>query len=54
MENTVLSNSKAYRMPIIMMIGLGLVLFLTAGSLKYWQAWIYWTMFSGVTLFITG
>jgi len=53
MENTELSKSKAYRMPIIMMIGLGLILFLTAGSLRYWQAWIYWTLFSALTIFIT-
>ena len=53
MVNTAISKSKAYRMPIIMMIGLGLILFLTAGSLRYWQAWIYWAIFSALTLFIT-
>jgi len=40
-------------MPIIMMVGLGLILFLSAGSLRYWQAWIYWTIFSALTIFIT-
>lgn len=40
-------------MPIIMMIGLGLVLFLPAGSLRYWQGWVYWTTFLIPTLFIT-
>lgn len=53
MGNTVISKSKAYIMPIIMMIGLGLVLFLPAGSLRYWQAWVYWTTFLIPTLFIT-
>lgn len=37
----------------MMMVALGLILFLTAGSLRYWQAWIYWTMFSALTVFIT-
>lgn len=40
-------------MPTIMMIGLGLVLFLSAGSFKYWQGWVYWTAFLIPTLFIT-
>jgi len=53
MNNTEISKSQAYRMPIIMMIVLGLILFLTAGSLRYWQAWIYWTAFSVLTIFIT-
>ena len=53
MENTAISKSKAYIMPFIMMLGLGLVLFLPAGSFRYWQAWIYWTTFLIPTLFIT-
>lgn len=40
-------------MPTIMMIVLGLVLFLPAGSFRYWQAWIYWTIFLIPTLFTT-
>ncbi|MGE5390834.1 MAG: methyltransferase family protein [Deltaproteobacteria bacterium] len=53
MENAELTKSQAYRMPITMLIGLGLILFLTAGTLRYWQAWIYWTVFSLLTIFIT-
>jgi len=53
MENAAISKLKAYIMPIIMMIALGLVLFLPAGSFRYWQAWIYWTIFLIPTLFIT-
>lgn len=52
-DNANLSAFKAYLMPVIIMIVLGLLLFLTAGSLRYWQAWIYWTIFSVLTLFIT-
>jgi protein-S-isoprenylcysteine O-methyltransferase Ste14 len=53
MENAAISKSKVYLMPTIMMIVLGLVLFLPAGSFRYWQAWIYWTIFLIPTLFIT-
>ncbi|MDD4803549.1 MAG: isoprenylcysteine carboxylmethyltransferase family protein [Syntrophomonas sp.] len=51
--NPKLSKSKAYRGPIVGIIVLGLVFFVSAGSLRYWQAWIYWTIFSSLTLFIT-
>ncbi len=53
MGNTELSKSKAFRAPIVGIIVLGLVFFVSAGSLRYWQAWIYWTIFSALTLFIT-
>ncbi len=53
MTNTAISRSKAYIMPTIMMIGLGLVLFFPAGTLKYWQGWVYWIAFFIPTLFIT-
>lgn len=53
MENTAISKSKAYIMPSIMMIVLGIILFLPAGSFRYWQGWIYWTTFLITTLFIT-
>lgn len=53
MANNELSKAQAYRMPIIMLLGLGLILFLTAGSLRYWQGWIYWIAFSVLTIFIT-
>lgn len=52
-DNTNLSPSKAYSVPIIIMIVMGLVLFLPAGSLKFWEAWIWWSIISAMTLFIT-
>ncbi len=52
-NNTKLSKSKAYRVPIIIMFVMGLVLFLPAGSLRYWEAWIFWSGISALTLFIT-
>lgn len=50
--NTKLSKQKAYLVPIIIMIVLGVVLFLPAGSLRFWQAWIFWLGFSLLTFFI--
>lgn len=52
-DNTNLSTFKAYLVPAIIMIVMGLVLFLPAGSLKFWPAWIWWSIISAMTLFIT-
>jgi len=46
------SRQKTLLVPIIIMILLGAVLFLPAGSLRFWEAWIYWSGFSVLTLFI--
>lgn len=51
--NSKLSKSKAYSVPIVIMIVMGVVLFLPAGSLRYWQGWIFWSVSSAMTLFIT-
>lgn len=51
--NTKLSKKKAYLVPIIIMIVMGIVLFLPAGTLRFWEAWIYWLGFSIITFFIT-
>jgi len=52
-ENVHVSKLKAYLVPIIIMIVMGLVLFLPAGSLKYWEGWIWWSVISAMTLYIT-
>lgn len=52
-DNTKLSKQKAFLVPIIILIMLGGVLFVPAGSLRFWEAWIYWSGFSVLTLFIT-
>ncbi|MGE5372897.1 MAG: methyltransferase family protein [Solirubrobacterales bacterium] len=52
-DRAALSTGKAYLVPVIIMIVLGLVLFLPAGSFKFWQGWIWWSILSGLTLFIT-
>jgi protein-S-isoprenylcysteine O-methyltransferase Ste14 len=48
-----LSKQKAFLVPIIIMIVLGVVLFLPAGSFQYWEAWILWSGFTALTFFIT-
>ena len=51
--NADLSKPKAYRVPIIIAIVMGIILFLPAGSLRYWEAWIYWFVTFAMTMFIT-
>jgi protein-S-isoprenylcysteine O-methyltransferase Ste14 len=54
MEN---NNNKSrimvYIVPMILMIMLWMVLFLPAGTIQFWEAWIFWLGFSLVTLLIT-
>jgi len=52
-EDAPLAKSKAFVVPAIIMIGMALMLFLPAGSLKYWQGWIWWMVIAGMTLYIT-
>jgi protein-S-isoprenylcysteine O-methyltransferase Ste14 len=52
MDSKEISTSKAFIMPIIVIIMLSLVFFVPAGTLRFWQAWIYLTIFSGITLFM--
>lgn len=52
-ENSNLSKPKAYLVPLMIMLVFGLVLFLPAGSWKYWPGWIWWTIITAVTLYIT-
>ncbi len=47
------SKLKAYLGPLVVLIVLGVILFITAGSLKFWEAWLFWLQISALTLFIT-
>lgn len=38
---------------VVILLILGAVIFLPAGTLRYWQAWILWSCFAVLTLFIT-
>jgi len=50
---TSLSASKAYSVPAVIMVVMALVLFLPAGSIQYWQGWIWWSIISAMTVYIT-
>lgn len=53
MGNNNTSKPKVYIVPMILMIIMWMILFLPAGSTKFWEAWIFWIGFSLITLFIT-
>lgn len=52
-SSTKLSNLNAYLVPIIIMIVMGVILFLPAGSLRFWPAWIWWLGISVLMIFMT-
>lgn len=47
-----MSKAKAFLVPILITIALGAILFIPAGSLQYWEAWIFLIGFSLITFFI--
>ncbi|WP_379969687.1 methyltransferase family protein [Ectobacillus sp. sgz5001026] len=47
------SKLKMYIVPMLLMIVMWMILFLPAGTTKFWEAWIFWFGFSLLTLFIT-
>lgn len=51
--NAKLSKLKAYLVPIIIIFVMGVILFLPAGSFRFWQAWIWWLSFTVLTIFMT-
>jgi len=51
--NKNLSKAKAYRIPIIIAIILGIILFLPAGSLMYLEGWIFWFETLALIMFFT-
>jgi protein-S-isoprenylcysteine O-methyltransferase Ste14 len=46
-------SKRAWLGALQFLVILALLLFLPAWSLRFWEAWIYWTLFSGCVLFIT-
>ncbi len=46
-------NIKAWSGLAFLAIAMGLLLFVPAGTVYYWQAWVYLGVFFGVTIFIT-
>jgi protein-S-isoprenylcysteine O-methyltransferase Ste14 len=46
-------NARAWLALAILAIVMGLVLFVTAGTVHYWQAWAYLAVFFGVSILVT-
>lgn len=46
-------NARAWLALAILAIVMGLVLFVGAGTVHYWQAWLYLAVFFGVSLLVT-
>lgn len=48
-----MSKTKVYLTPIVLMLLMYVIIFLPAGSFRFWQGWIWWLGFSILTVFIT-
>src|SRR5215207_4601884 len=46
-------NVKAWLSLFVLAVVMGLLLFLPAGTIRYWQAWLYLSVFTGATLLLT-
>jgi protein-S-isoprenylcysteine O-methyltransferase Ste14 len=46
------SKSKVFVVPIILTAVMWAILFIPAGSVRFWQAWILWSGFTLITFFI--
>lgn len=46
-------SQRVIRGFIRLQVALAILLFLPAGSIRFWEAWLYWGLFGGSVLFIT-
>src|SRR5215470_13961155 len=46
-------QKKAFIGAAWLLLVIGLMLFVSAGSIRYWQGWTYWVIFSGAVLIVT-
>ncbi len=46
-------NTQAWLALFALAVGMGLLLFVPAGSIHYWQAWVYLTVFTGASVLTT-
>jgi protein-S-isoprenylcysteine O-methyltransferase Ste14 len=44
---------RAFAGAAFLLLVIGLMLFVSAGSLRYWQGWVYWSIFSSAVLIVT-
>ena len=42
-------NARAWLALALLSIAMGLVLFVSAGTTRYWQAWVFLVVFTGVS-----
>lgn len=48
-----IKRPNPFLVAVVILLILGMVVFLPAGTLRYWEAWILWSGFAVLTLFIT-
>lgn len=53
MKSSTESKKNLFIVPIMLTIIMWTILFIPAGTIKFWQAWIFWIGFSIITFFIT-
>ena len=46
-------NKKAFGSLVVLFLVMAALLFLPAGTIRYWQAWVYLTVFFGASVLIT-
>jgi branched-subunit amino acid transport protein AzlD len=46
-------NAKAWLALAVLAIVMGLLLFVPAGTVHYWQAWVYLSIFTGTSVLAT-
>src|SRR5262249_3271679 len=46
-------HAKAWLALAVLAIVMGLLLFVPAGTVRYWQAWVYLSIFTGASVFTT-
>lgn len=46
-------SSRAWLSVVLLLVVMGLLLFLTAGSIRYWQGWVYIVVFGGASAIAT-
>ncbi|NLI13127.1 MAG: isoprenylcysteine carboxylmethyltransferase family protein [Peptococcaceae bacterium] len=51
--DTKMPKPKAYLVPTVIMLVMYVIIFLPAGSFRFWQGWIWWLGFSVLTIFMT-
>ena len=45
-------NSKAWLALVVRAVVMGFLLFIPAGTVHYWQAWVYLSIFTGASVLI--